>query len=126
RVCGGTEHIPRWRGGSTGLSPRVRGNQISAAIETFTLGTIPACAGEPATCDYRPRRARDYPRVCGGTAGGCGGGAQSQGLSPRVRGNLSNGKRSLQDRGTIPACAGEPLRGRIGRALSWDYPRVCG
>ena len=48
------------------------------------------------------------------------------GLSPRVRGNQCH-RRFREDRqGTIPACAGEPLK--LGLMLSQmrDYPRVCG
>ena len=48
------------------------------------------------------------------------------GLSPRVRGNLFMPDVSVYQRGSIPACAGEPDE-------SWEvsekvrvYPRVCG
>ena len=47
RVCGGTEDLalpPREEGG---LSPRVRGNPVSARRSTGARGSIPACAGEP-------------------------------------------------------------------------------
>ena len=50
RVCGGT----LWDGESDaddcGLSPRVRGNQPTAAFSGGMPGSIPACAGEPGRC----------------------------------------------------------------------------
>ena len=48
------------------------------------------------------------------------------GLSPRVRGNPLADVSTPRRRGSIPACAGEPLAGmRTGG--SWAvYPRVCG
>ena len=48
RVCGGTS-ISRTRdGSSSGLSPRVRGNQVVPEVAEHQDGSIPACAGEPA------------------------------------------------------------------------------
>ncbi len=76
------------RYGSRGLSPRVRGNQISNEYETTTIGSIPACAGEPCRSSATPRLRRVYPRVCGGTTMATLVGNMSLGLSPRVRGNL--------------------------------------
>ena len=49
-----------------------------------------------------------------------------RGLSPRLRGNLSETGYTLQGDGSIPAPAGEPRpRGRP-RAECWVYPRACG
>ena len=49
RVCGGTRGSGTrgWRG--RGLSPRVRGNLIDEARKKGSRGSIPACAGEPAS-----------------------------------------------------------------------------
>ena len=72
RVCGGTR-LSASRGiTNPGLSPRVRGNRMPPASVSRTVGSIPACAGEPS-----PARVR--------AAGGW-----LRGLSPRVRGNLPN------------------------------------
>ena len=47
RVCGGTKcagvSIPQLRG----LSPRVRGNLSTQLPQWASVGSIPACAGEP-------------------------------------------------------------------------------
>ena len=132
RVCGGTASTSPATGSAGGLSPRVRGNRWHPAKQPRWGGSIPACAGEPASAS-RARRARllfwVYPRVCGGTLLPSRLRQWVWGLSPRVRGNpprLSNrmvssglsprvrGNRKLRRpagmrSGSIPACAGEPF-----------------
>ena len=108
RVCGGTPSRSGWQRYERGLSPRVRGNHVDNAPRVVVAGSIPACAGEPtlraATASWR----RVYPRVCGGTRPLPPPTCCRLGLSPRVRGNrLGLGRRQAQ-RGSIPACAGEP------------------
>ena len=48
RVCGGTFGHPRQARPGQGLSPRVRGNRPTDAHRELPMGSIPACAGEPA------------------------------------------------------------------------------
>ena len=48
------------------------------------------------------------------------------GLSPRVRGNPRACGPSSPDRGSIPACAGEPGAGYGAAVYQQVYPRVCG
>ena len=48
------------------------------------------------------------------------------GLSPRVRGNHVNVTFADGTEGSIPACAGEPSRGRGLHRAGQVYPRVCG
>ena len=128
RVCGGTVRkgggigvsmglSPRVRGtglkdpGRTcqqGLSPRVRGNLGGSELRPSVLGSIPACAGEPRLGLGNVARRGVYPRVCGGTAAGRRRVRQDQGLSPRVRGNLSISLSCAAFIRSIPACAGEP------------------
>ena len=67
-----------------------------------------------------------YPRVCGGTMTGQGAAIAYQGLSPRVRGNLSPTPSGREADRSIPACAGEPAPGTHRTHLGWVYPRVCG
>ena len=89
RVCGGTVGVGIIADGGRGLSPRVRGNQEDNLPCQLSLGSIPACAGEPQRF-VGVRGARPvYPRVCGGTdCKRCDTGSP-RGLSPRVRGNHS-------------------------------------
>ena len=73
-----------------------------------TLGSIPACAGEPERKVVRERMEEVYPRVCGGTLTETDSSAPRRGLSPRVRGNRFCSRDSTKLAGSIPACAGEP------------------
>ena len=76
-----------------GLSPRVRGNPGEYCRITLAIGSIPACAGEPAHAGSGCRPSRVYPRVCGGTGDLRRVFMGNQGLSPRVRGNrIATGK----------------------------------
>ena len=67
RVCGGTDNAGWEAVGSSGLSPRVRGNRATATGGSPRGGSIPAFAGEPVNYPRKLRRIRVYPRVCGGT-----------------------------------------------------------
>ena len=49
--------------------------------------------------------------MCGGTGAGTAGVTVTVGLSPRVRGNQHGGEGADLAVGSIPACAGEPIRG---------------
>ncbi len=125
-MCGGTIVNPTTSAISSGLSPRVRGNRLAGAGPPRCNRSIPACAGEPpGGASGRPLH-RVYPRVCGGTGMSGRRPAQSEGLSPRVRGNLPHTVGRDASARSIPACAGEPyrLRGRLN--TDRVYPRVCG
>ena len=94
RVCGGTPPHASARHGQDGLSPRVRGNRLCPAGRRGGGRSIPACAGEP--CEGAPRQnpVRVYPRVCGGTRLIETANAGRYGLSPRVRGNRVDTRRT--------------------------------
>ncbi len=109
-MCGGTEKKLRKPIDDAGLSPRVRGNQAASVQPPAKRGTIPACAGEPPGSGVSGSGAGDYPRVCGGTAFLVWASHLLAGLSPRVRGNRPRSVVVIFGVGTIPACAGEPLR----------------
>ena len=51
---------------------------------------------------------------------------ESQGLSPRVRGNLPGHGNQDDGEGSIPASAGEPWTWRPPPWNRWVYPRECG
>ena len=87
RVCGGTIRRRRELVQHRGLSPRVRGNRVGRPGLEWSIGSIPACAGEPWISRGDRIRGRVYPRVCGGTHQRAALLAFRLGLSPRVRGN---------------------------------------
>ena len=90
------------------------------------MGSIPACAGEPAGRGRSPGRGWVYPRVCGGARGTRSQEMACHGLSPRVRGSPVASTAASTAGWSIPACAGEP-RTSVGTATSERvYPRVCG
>ena len=68
RVCGGTASLSACEVSSSGLSPRVRGNQNLDLLWIGVYWSIPACAGEPPRVKNRLYVHEVYPRVCGGTA----------------------------------------------------------
>ena len=126
RVCGGTSRRCSRRLALRGLSPRVRGNRHSRIECMSSVGSIPACAGEPLKVWEGSFTLTVYPRVCGGTEAGRHESPGRPGLSPRVRGNRWHCHSCQLERGSIPACAGEPMDGSafiVGRTV---YPRVCG
>ena len=126
RVCGGTALVERTGVVTAGLSPRVRGNRPVADRRGRLFGSIPACAGEPDGITMTTRASRVYPRVCGGTRACASTSRDSWGLSPRVRGNHGAARSERPDRGSIPACAGEPGADVYRCKLAQVYPRVCG
>ena len=126
RVCGGTAGTLATFRTCHGLSPRVRGNRGLGGGEPFRVGSIPACAGEPAAAGTPIFRPEVYPRVCGGTTTICAMGTYWSGLSPRVRGNRIHIPYRPAQQGSIPACAGEPFRAAAAAVQSGVYPRVCG
>ena len=126
RVCGGTGIIGADPIIESGLSPRVRGNRWSCPRRQPRCRSIPACAGEPLSIWHCQEYPWVYPRVCGGTVGLARADSRDVGLSPRVRGNLCPFGTVRNIRGSIPACAGEPLVLPAPTAAMSVYPRVCG
>ena len=70
RGCGGTVSPPIKNFARQGLSPRVRGNHAHMWTYKWSIGSIPAGAGEPALDGQRASRTEVYPRGCGGTGKG--------------------------------------------------------
>ena len=126
RVCGGTQTPPAACADMGGLSPRVRGNRFMITISIPRIRSIPACAGEPGGRVVPCCPSGVYPRVCGGTAAEMTAKATTHGLSPRVRGNPRHRRAGVVPPGSIPACAGEPIRLLAYPANPAVYPRVCG
>ena len=111
---------------SKGLSPRVRGNRPHLRWSLRRPRSIPACAGEPSKEPPPSPPWAVYPRVCGGTTFPSRTALPTEGLSPRVRGNLNRGPAGPSAPGSIPACAGEPSPDPRSSGCSRVYPRVCG
>ena len=93
-----------------GLSPRVRGNPLNVSLALSLWWSIPACAGKPLWRQKNGQSRRVYPRVCGETWNTIWSGIRNGGLSPRVRGNHLRGQHLFSLIGSIPACAGKPLQ----------------
>ena len=90
------------------------------------LGSIPARAGEPVIIGDCRQRWQVYPRACGGTEYVVPSHESPLGLSPRVRGNRLAERVHADNRGSIPARAGEPCE-PIDPAIERKvYPRACG
>ena len=111
---------------SSGLSPRVRGNQWDPGEPRTHDRSIPARAGEPRTRPGHYLATTVYPRACGGTLRNSSTGSTTIGLSPRVRGNLSMRGSSPSNMGSIPARAGEPTSFSSDVTTERVYPRACG
>ena len=126
RVCGGTTWKREIRCCWCGLSPRMRGNQCVPSGVRQYLRSIPAYAGEPAGWRNLAFRYPVYPRVCGGTQGGCDRLITTSGLSPRMRGNQNGWACEPVLERSIPAYAGEPQSYWRNLRRPEVYPRVCG
>ena len=94
---------------TAGPSPHVRGIRTTGAWRWPGSGSIPACAGNPRSfCSLRARQ-RVHPRMCGESLAEVGIRTFRQGPSPHVRGILIERRLHHARRGSIPACAGNPL-----------------
>ena len=126
RVCGGARRPLRAIPREQGPSPRVRGSQVGAGHAAAVIRSIPACAGEPHSRPAPLPHGQVHPRVCGGADFSTHYAWLTSGPSPRVRGSpLSRGARR-GPAGSIPACAGEPVRPPPWLCLRAVHPRVCG
>ena len=126
RERGGTHELAIGFAFNHGLSPRTRGNPLTASTAADQDRSIPANAGEPLASMPIVAPHRVYPRERGGTRrGGCGL-SRGMGLSPRTRGNRRDGVVGLVCRGSIPANAGEPGCNRPLVPLAGVYPRERG
>ena len=110
RVCG--EHAPPLAClfDARGSSPRVRGTHGRHVQNRTLAGIIPACAGNTPAKAASPSRNRDHPRVCGEHELPELRQAAIRGSSPRVRGTPDGRRKSVEDMGIIPACAGNTVR----------------
>ena len=87
RVCGGAASGLRIMSAMRGLSPRMRGSLDKISLIIFSIGPIPAYAGEPYSAIAGGAGRRAYPRVCGGAENIMILITAILGLSPRMRGS---------------------------------------
>ncbi len=125
-MYGGTPPLRQRNDMIEGLSPRVRGNPLCHPARPAAPGSIPACTGEPCATWNRKCCGKVYPRVYGGTRMTSSLVLTCRGLSPRVRGNPPLAPAERYDRGSIPACTGEPIVPSSTSSGSGVYPRVYG
>ena len=126
RVYGETHFQKPHQATWAGLSPRVRGNLPQPNPRASQSGSIPACTGKPYAETMPERRTTVYPRVYGETQKREADAIIRTGLSPRVRGNLSECSNLVAGPGSIPACTGKPFCCPSFLNHSRVYPRVYG
>ena len=126
RGCGATVLLVSVMQLPVGLSPRMRGNPTRDFAQLLISGSIPADAGQPHRRSSLRDRSRVYPRGCGATTAKAANLLLSRGLSPRMRGNLQQGKAMIERRGSIPADAGQPWPPGCRCLPAGVYPRGCG
>ena len=112
---------------STGPSPRVRGSPAGPPCRQVGPGSIPACAGKPASSRRRGPRPQVHPRVCGEARELARHRAYASGPSPRVRGSRQLDELGLLLLGSIPRVCGEAGMCRIPQSFGeGPSPRVRG
>ena len=109
-----------------GLSPPTRGNPQTSERRGLSRRSIPAHAGEPRSMSFLIRVASVYPRPRGGTWACFHPTARRGGLSPPTRGNPVRPRRLAQQKGSIPAHAGEPSGAYRPVRIAPVYPRPRG
>ena len=126
RVCGEAASGRPGSAAERGPSPRVRGSPTLGARLGSRAGSIPACAGKPFGGGGSNVVERVHPRVCGEAIAVRVQRQHTEGPSPRVRGSHAPAELPLVENGSIPACAGKPLRSHSSSTADWVHPRVCG
>ena len=126
RVCGEALERQPTRKGFIGPSPRVRGSRHHGDQVRGERGSIPACAGKPASEPSMRRCSRVHPRVCGEARLMGKQEDKAPGPSPRVRGSPADVGSVRRGQGSIPACAGKPCGRQPAAGSTAVHPRVCG
>jgi len=109
-----------------GPSPRARGSPHSAPGVRIITGSIPACAGQSTHRSAPYHQPWVHPRVRGAVRAAPTGGVFLSGPSPRARGSRALLGEKGGFPGSIPACAGQSLAGRLGPSVCRVHPRVRG
>ena len=109
-----------------GRSPRVRGRPAGEDGQLFSVGSIPAGAGETVLDDEHGAMEQVDPRGCGGDDSRLRAFFRVSGRSPRVRGRPGHHRATTHPGGSIPAGAGETREWHIVLARIVVDPRGCG
>jgi len=125
-VCGGIPTSLKDEVQMRGLSPRVRGHHARHHEVVAARRSIPTCAGASSGANVKASASKVYPHVCGGIQLPAGRARDGRGLSPRVRGHLSDPGAAFGSAGSIPTCAGASMPFRRSRRRDRVYPHVCG
>ena len=126
RGCGEHKPVHQLFCGDIGSSPRMRGTHNGIKEFVAIPRIIPADAGN--TCGKGSRLAVrvDHPRGCGEHHGHAPDMNALQGSSPRMRGTRCYVNPIIEDKGIIPADAGNTLFAVQGKDMTGDHPRGCG
>jgi len=126
RMRGGAIDLGMSDGQRQGRSPHARGSLRVVIGSASEAGSIPACAGEPKLPFAALVTATVDPRMRGGATTLAAGLYAHWGRSPHARGSQKLPKFSANGFGSIPACAGEPLRWTTWRCSRRVDPRMRG
>ncbi len=126
RLRGGAYSIMDARTEAKGPSPPARGSHRRSRLHAETVGSIPACAGEPRRHAGVVARRSVHPRLRGGADECLRVSRGPVGPSPPARGSRRETTMLTIKRGSIPACAGEPTRRAVTRASRRVHPRLRG
>ena len=126
RPRGGARPKKNRRTARSGLSPPTRGSHVRARPDLRSHGSIPAHAGEPDPSGEGEPLLPVYPRPRGGAQVSSATTIATVGLSPPTRGSLCRHAMSIATSRSIPAHAGEPLKGDGGAPGETVYPRPRG
>ena len=109
-----------------GSSPHARGTLGKVGGGQRVGGIIPACAGNTGHSRLIVSHAWDHPRMRGEHRGKYHMQKTLPGSSPHARGTQDWAGSFEQDRGIIPACAGNTRLRKHGPRLHGDHPRMRG
>ena len=109
-----------------GPSPLTRGSHRQVLLTHAVLRSIPAHAGQPIPPEKLSARGRVHPRSRGAAAAVKTTSASTSGPSPLTRGSRGDFGGSTEDRGSIPAHAGQPAPRASGRPGEAVHPRSRG
>ena len=109
-----------------GSSPRMRGTRGCLCGEGWSVGIIPAHAGNTPCPRARSPQTRDHPRACGEHPWLYKASPSGPGSSPRMRGTRGCIQIASRRLGIIPAHAGNTTMTTTQAAQHEDHPRACG